>query len=152
MSSLTDEQRRRIEENKQKALALRAAKRASTQSNPSPAPSNSGGQTSSAPKSGNNAAHTAWNSFKPSSNTTTISLPAANNNVFNFQRNAAATSSAKSNGVPASMGVKNFYAEQKQKLILVKFVLISKERFAVDFTFDKNIIEIIKTINNKLYG
>lgn len=147
MATLTDEQRRRIEENKQKALAIRAAKLASGAPNILVSSANS------------NSSHSA--AISAPINTPTLPL------VVN---NAYGSKSKISTGIPQCSNYGAFKKDsfQKQttnttqqvskfygaavKPVIVNLVLVSKDRFGAEFTFNKTVIEILKTVRGKLYG
>lgn len=133
MATLTDEQRKRIEENKRKALAIRAAKMASAAAPAIVQPSSSNipalPVSSSAPKINSlpNTVTNNSNNFKPNNGAQKPQYHSFNNNP-----------SGKDNS--------------KDCVVKVNFVLRSKERFTIDFVFHDEIVAQLKTVNGRLYG
>ncbi|XP_065215119.1 SWI/SNF-related matrix-associated actin-dependent regulator of chromatin subfamily A-like protein 1 [Planococcus citri] len=150
--TLSEEQKRRIEENKRKALAIRAAKNASVTP-----PATSFNNT---PKSG---------SFNPSTPKSTNSTPIYQNgskDKYQPQRNGILAierkpaSEAKKTAyevkktdsqAPKAISLNNFYGSPTSRPVTVNCVLISRDRFAADFIFNKVVVDALKTIPNRQY-
>lgn len=137
MATLSEEQKRRIEENKKKALAIRAAKLSNDSISNKPA--------------------------NHSSNTSISKkilycdpLPVVTKNLNSCKTDCVPNKFNKQK-LPNKL---NFYSnvpsgnqnQSQTKVITVNFSLISKNRFTVDFLFNKDIVELLKTVPGKLYG
>ncbi len=141
MATLTDEQRRRIEENKRKALAIRAAKLAaanaalpSTTSRPSFAP-NQVPQTNPLPVT--------------VINSNAASKPQYNNQKVPFYNNKFSPTPTKNN-LFSNQNSPNKPSELKS--VIANLSLISRDRFTVEFPFTQEIVNLLKTVPGKLYG
>ncbi|XKL60873.1 hypothetical protein PGB90_007930 [Kerria lacca] len=136
MATLSEEQKRRIEENKKKALAIRAAKLSNDSISNKPA--------------------------NHSSNTSISKkilycdpLPVVTKNLNSCKTDCVPNKFNKQK-LPNKL---NFYSnvpsgnqnQSQTKVITVNFSLISKNRFTVDFLFNKDIVELLKTVPGKLY-
>ena len=166
MSSLTDEQKKRIEENRARALAKLAEKKslARTQNQ----------NNATAPKHCNNSAVNTSNRFytKPhsSSNETTHTSPDKIRGLsrFEYHRNPSKTSSNKASSKgPVKTNVqsestsgkshdnkaKNVNdALMKARVVSGTCVLISRTRFKVVIGFHAKLIGVLKSIPSKSYG
>ncbi|KAG8198721.1 hypothetical protein JTE90_023489 [Oedothorax gibbosus] len=171
MSSLTEEQRRRIEENRRKALEKRAAasKPAVSSSTLTNKNTNNSGTTqfsNPAPvKTFQAAKVTASNSntnssFKQSSSLNANQFPKApenravpvNSQIANAFYGPTKTFPSKT---VSSVGTGNYLQNGKSNssndIIKGTCVLISRQRFTVDVKFHKELIEVFKSIPNRLY-
>lgn len=148
MSTLTEEQKRRVEENKRKALAIRAAKTTGASASlanitaPCPAP---------VPKFPNNSAFDAtkpaWSNFKQGNQ------GFSNNGLKNRALAIQKKKTAENHNNPSKVApISNFYGSPAAKPVTVNCSLISRDRFTVEFAYNKHIVELFKTIPNKLYG
>lgn len=163
MTTLTDEQRKRIEENKRKAQAIRATKLANG--------------TSKTPTTSTNTGFTLLSSNTGTSKTPI--LPVSINNgslkfstsIFAPQSKGCSKWNTNSSGSPTSnysnlannntkiqniddskvQPMTNFY-NSSSKQIVVNLTLISKDRFCAEFPFNKAVVDVLKTIPGKLYG
>lgn len=158
MTTLTDEQRKRIEENKRKAQAIRATKLANG--------------TLKTPTTFTNTGFTLLSSKTETSKTTTLPI-SINNGSLKFSTSTFAPQSSRCNKWNANSSesptsnfrntktqtigdnkvqpMTNFY-NSSSKQIVVNLTLISKDRFGAEFPFNKTVVDILKIIPGKLYG
>lgn len=151
MASLTEEQKRRIEENKKRALAIRAAK----SSSPSISAPSTSITPSLPPAPPQKPAPSFQSNVKTSSGNTNQFFNKFKNGNSNSWKNQPSklpiqkhNSSENLKEVPSS----NFYPTPPPKPVTVTFSLISSDRFTVEFYFNKQIVELLKTVPSKLYG
>lgn len=154
MATLTEEQRKRIEDNKQRALAIRAAKQIqASQFTPSVSATP---VVSSTPRSGSSPSISSSNPTQSNSHVLPIvtnsysNTSKLNQNSFKSNFNKAPSWNQKSS-VSASGGEHNFH--QQRPKTQVTFTLRSRDRFNVDWNqFNQKLIEVIKTIPGKMFG
>lgn len=183
MSTLTEEQRRRIEENRRKALERRAANEAASKATISSSSSfnkntntlNTKQFVNSAPsKSFQTAQSTTSNSniFPPSfnknnnSDTKQFAKPlesktsdfSANSQIANAFYGPLKTFPSKTHSSSKAVGVENRTRTGSSgckplstDIIKGTCVLVSRHRFHVDVRFHKELIEVFKTVPNRLY-
>ncbi|XP_055948896.1 SWI/SNF-related matrix-associated actin-dependent regulator of chromatin subfamily A-like protein 1 [Argiope bruennichi] len=144
MSTLTEEQRKRIEENRRKAIERRAALSGAVNKNPS----NSLSIASTANNTnGNRQIITSNNSS---------SIPKSVSPVFpNKYPNNALNQNKTSNLIPVASNSKNEKQVakifQSHDYVKGNCVLLNRKRFYVDMGYNKEVIEIFKAIPNRLY-
>ncbi|XP_054712629.1 SWI/SNF-related matrix-associated actin-dependent regulator of chromatin subfamily A-like protein 1 [Uloborus diversus] len=144
MSQLTEEQRRKIEENRRKALEKRAAKTGSSAVNTPVTVTSSFSSFSKTPQNGVGPSVSAIaNNFykKPETsskfgtlNVTSVKTGPFKNNSLIFQNGKLSNSSVVS-----------------QNTVKGTCVLLSRKRFFVDVGFHKEMIDLFKTIPSRLY-
>ncbi|GFT34152.1 hypothetical protein NPIL_549081 [Nephila pilipes] len=142
MSQLTEEQRKKIEENRRKALERRAALSGAINLNSSTNPSVST-KNILEPKQTLKPATISYNSsFNSSSDKPSYSN---NNNKNTLEKSKTSTVNAAKNEKPAA---KIF---NSQNYVRGNCVLLNRQRFYVDIGYNKEVIDIFKTVSSRLY-
>lgn len=173
--SLSEEQRKKIEENRLRALALRANKQPTVSSVPSTNVLSSSKPSSSFTTSNASAGSQSKTNFfsaKPATFTSTAGSQSKTNSFTakelkpgasrefspkfakdkdkNIQSGAASVSSG-ANAAQTKKQFKDLFLG-KDGAVAAKFVLLSRTRFAVDAKFFTPLIEVFKTMNTRQYG
>ena len=145
MSSLTEEQKRKIEESRRKALAIRAAKE---QQKPLPTGNSVSGQPGASTASCSTALKKkpdipSWLGIKTNNvqNSGANKVPNPSKRFSVAARNVSSTSSP-SKSKPAGNLVK----------VTGKCVLVSRERFVVEVGYSAPLIALFKNMQTKQYG
>ena len=164
---LSAEQKRKIEENRQRALAVRANKLQSSCSNIQPPPSSTKNLTSNVnmpTKSSTNSFESTTSSranfySKPNTNSSHMTATTSDSyfkSKFSTQPSASGSkpSGGKSNfSKPSGASTQSFAAKDGSGApVVAKCVLVSRERFAVDAKYFAPMIELFKTMKTRQYG
>lgn len=163
--SLSEEQRKKIEENRLRALALRANKQPTVSSVPSAnvlsSSKASSPFTTSSPSAGNQsklnffpatgAKPAAFTSNAGSQSKTNFFKPGASREFSQKDRDKKVQNVTASVSSAQTKKQKDFLLG-KDGPVAAKFVLLSRTRFAVDAKFFTPLIEMFKTMNTRQYG
>ncbi|GBM34560.1 SWI/SNF-related matrix-associated actin-dependent regulator of chromatin subfamily A-like protein 1 [Araneus ventricosus] len=145
MSTLTEEQRRRIEENRRKALERRAALSGAVNRNPN---NNLSVASTTNNTSGSKQILTSNNtSAVPKSNSSAYPNKYPSN-VFN-QNRASSNSVSAVNTTKSEKPVAKIF--QSRDYVKGTCVLLNRKRFYVDMGYNKEVIDIFKTVPSRLY-
>ncbi|GIY06389.1 hypothetical protein CDAR_505901 [Caerostris darwini] len=149
MNQLTEEQKRRIEENRRKALERRAIAAAQNNiNNVAPVSSNTIPVSRTVPKT---LSHS--NSITGSSSSTyKQNQQTSNTNTYNIQSNSYKKNQNSSNLLSAviiSQNEKKVF--QSNEIMKGRCVLLNRQRFYVDIGYKKEVIDIFKTVPSRLY-
>lgn len=163
MSSLTDEQRKRIEENRARALARLAEKKSSARSQYQNCAATSRQSTSANNTAGrshssyNNKPHASSNALTNQNlsrfayrGSSSKNVPLKTNSCGNLKTSAHSQSTFSKSGNDATKSVSNAFS--KARVIKGTCVLLSKTRFKVVVGFHAKLIGVLKTIPSKCYG
>ena len=162
---LSAEQKRKIEENRQRALAVRANKLQSGCSTVQPPPSstknltyNVNMPTKSSTNSFKNTSYSKANFYtKPNANSSHMKATTSDS-YFKFSTQPSASGSKPSGGKsnfskPSGASTQSFAAKDGSGApVVAKCVLVSRERFAVDAKYFAPLIELFKTMKTRQYG
>lgn len=152
MTSLSEEQKLKIEENRKKALEIRALKMASTDCRQKSALNNCKNIPGNSTRVSNVPGNGHHNNFAKLNNViqngvgdcVNYKITSPSKQLNNLK---VTNSPGKSKGVLPVQ----FYGNDKS-VISVSCYLISKDRFCADVNYSKTVIDIFKTIPDKLYG